>query len=57
MDFFQGFQEQPPRFLFAILGVANAFPAERAVFLRETQDSWDPTSGGCEERLRPIKKY
>ena len=26
------------QFLFAILGVANAFPAERAVFLRETQD-------------------
>ncbi|CAJ1354662.1 unnamed protein product [Effrenium voratum] len=26
------------QFLFAILGVVNAFPAERAVFLRETQD-------------------
>ncbi|CAE7484327.1 W [Symbiodinium natans] len=26
------------QFMFAILGVANAFPAERAVFLRETQD-------------------
>jgi len=26
------------QFLFALLGVVNAFPAERAVFLRETQD-------------------
>ncbi|CAK9001110.1 unnamed protein product [Durusdinium trenchii] len=26
------------QFLFAMLGVVNAFPAERAVFLRETQD-------------------
>ena len=26
------------RFMFALLGVVNAFPAERAVFLRETQD-------------------
>lgn len=24
--------------MFALLGVVNAFPAERAVFLRETQD-------------------
>ena len=26
------------QFMFALLGVVNAFPAERAVFLRETQD-------------------
>lgn len=28
------------QFLFALLGVVNTFPAERAVFLREAQDQW-----------------
>jgi len=28
------------QFLFAMLGVVNTFPAERAVFLREAQDRW-----------------
>jgi len=28
------------QFLFALLGVVNTFPAERAVFLREAQDCW-----------------
>jgi len=36
--FFASFLLVFTQFLFAILGVANAFPAERAVFLRETQD-------------------
>jgi len=28
------------QFLFALLGVVNTFPSERAVFLREAQDRW-----------------
>ena len=35
---FSGFLLVFAQFLFALLGVVNAFPAERAVFLRETQD-------------------
>ena len=36
--FFSSFLLVFTQFLFALLGVVNAFPAERAVFLRETQD-------------------
>jgi len=37
---FGGFLLTFGQFLFALLGVVNTFPAERAVFLREAQDRW-----------------